>query len=231
MLTRLEWMFGPDKMEVLRNKTVVLFGCGGVGGFCLEALVRSGIGRLVVIDGDEVTPSNVNRQIIATANTIGRRKAELAKERALEINPHINIEVHDIIYTGDKYPNFIESLEADYVIDAIDMVTAKLHIIETCQRLGIPLISCMGGGNRVHPEMLQIADIKKTHMCPLAKVMRKELKKRGITKQLVLFSTEKPIKPVYRDGGSKSPASCAFVPSVAGLMLAGHVIRTFLEVE
>lgn len=229
MLTRLQWLVGEEKINTLANKTVLLFGCGGVGGFALEALVRSGIGHIVIVDGDKVTVSNLNRQIIATQETIGKRKAELGKARALSINPSVKIDAYDIVYTGETHPHFIEEINPDYVIDAIDMVSAKLSIIETCYRLGIPLISSMGTGNKVHPELLQIADIKKTHTCPLAKVVRKELKKRRIPKQLVLFSSEEPMKP-NRDDDSRSPGSCAFVPSVAGLMLAAHVIRTFLEV-
>lgn len=229
MLTRLQWLVGEEKINTLANKTVLLFGCGGVGGFALEALVRSGIGHIVIVDGDKVTVSNLNRQIIATQDTIGKRKAELGKARALSINPSVKIDAYDIVYTGETHPHFIEEINPDYVIDAIDMVSAKLSIIETCYRLGIPLISSMGTGNKVHPELLQIADIKKTHTCPLAKVVRKELKKRRIPKQLVLFSSEEPMKP-NRDDDSRSPGSCAFVPSVAGLMLAAHVIRTFLEV-
>lgn len=229
MLTRLQWLVGEEKINTLANKTVLLFGCGGVGGFALEALVRSGIGHIVIVDGDKVTVSNLNRQIIATQETIGKRKAELGKARALSINPSVKIDAYDIVYTGETHPHFIEEINPDYVIDAIDMVSAKLSIIETCYRLGIPLISSMGTGNKVHPELLQIADIKKTHTCPLAKVVRKELKKRRIPKQLVLFSLEEPMKP-NRDDDSRSPGSCAFVPSVAGLMLAAHVIRTFLEV-
>lgn len=229
MLTRLQWLVGEEKVNTLANKTVLLFGCGGVGGFALEALVRSGIGHIVIVDGDKVTVSNLNRQIIATQETIGKRKAELGKARALSINPSVKIDAYDIVYTGETHPHFIEEINPDYVIDAIDMVSAKLSIIETCYRLGIPLISSMGTGNKVHPELLQIADIKKTHTCPLAKVVRKELKKRRIPKQLVLFSSEEPMKP-NRDDDSRSPGSCAFVPSVAGLMLAAHVIRTFLEV-
>lgn len=229
MLTRLQWLVGEEKINTLANKTVLLFGCGGVGGFALEALVRSGIGHIVIVDGDKVTVSNLNRQIIATQETIGKRKVELGKARALSINPSVKIDAYDIVYTGETHPHFIEEINPDYVIDAIDMVSAKLSIIETCYRLGIPLISSMGTGNKVHPELLQIADIKKTHTCPLAKVVRKELKKRRIPKQLVLFSSEEPMKP-NRDDDSRSPGSCAFVPSVAGLMLAAHVIRTFLEV-
>ena len=198
MLTRLEWLVGPNKIQTLRDTSIALFGVGGVGGGALEALVRAGVGRIVIIDGDSIAPSNLNRQMITTHNTIGERKVEVAKARAL-------------------------------VIDAIDMVTAKLNIIEVCQRESIPVISCMGGGNRFYPEKLMIADINKSHTCPLARVMRRELKKRGIKKQLVLFSTEKPKKPQFR-GDATSPGTCSFVPPVAGFILAAHVLRTILEV-
>ncbi len=230
MLTRLEWLVGPDKIETLKGTSIALFGVGGVGGGTLEALVRAGVGRIVLIDGDKVTPSNLNRQLITTNETIGHRKVDLARARALAINPDIIVETHDIVYTDEAYPGFIESLNVDFVIDAIDMVTAKLNIIEICQREGIPVISCMGGGNRFYPEKLEIADINKTHTCPLARVMRRELKKRGIKKQLVLFSTEKPTKPQFRQDGT-SPGTCSFVPPVAGFILAAHVLRTILEVE
>ncbi len=190
MLTRLEWLVGPNKIQTLRDTSIALFGVGGVGGGALEALVRAGVGRIVIIDGDSIAPSNLNRQMITTHNTIGERKVEVAKTRALAINPDVVIETHDIMYTEENYPGFIQSLNVDYVIDAIDMVTAKLNIIEVCQRESIPVISCMGGGNRFYPEKLMIADINKSHTCPLARVMRRELKKRGIKKQLVLFSTE-----------------------------------------
>ena len=223
MLTRLEWLVGPDKIQTLKNTSVALFGVGGVGGGALEALVRAGVGRIVLIDGDSIAPSNLNRQMITTHDTIGERKVEVAKERALSINPD------DIMYTEESYPGFIQSLHVDYVIDAIDMVTAKLNIIEVCQRESIPVISCMGGGNRFYPEKLMIADINKSHTCPLARVMLRELKKRGIKKQLVLFSTEKPTKPQFR-GEATSPGTCSFVPPVAGFILAAHVLRTILEV-
>ena len=219
MLTRLEWLVGPDKIKTLKDTSVALFGVGGVGGGALEALVRAGVGRIVLIDGDSIAPSNLNRE----------RKVEVAKARALSINPDVVIETHDIMYTEENYPGFIQSLNVDYVIDAIDMVTAKLNIIEVCQRESIPVISCMGGGNRFYPEKLMIADINKSHTCPLARVMRRELKKRGIKKQLVLFSTEKPTKPQFR-GEATSPGTCSFVPPVAGFILAAHVLRTILEV-
>lgn len=230
MFTRLEWLVGKEKMADLGTKSVALFGCGGVGGFALEALVRTGVGRLVLIDGDKVTVSNLNRQLIATQATIGRRKVEVAKERALAIRPDMIVDTYDIVYTKDVYPTFLEDIKVDFVIDAIDMVTAKLAIIEECQKLGIPCISSMGTGNKMHPEMLTIADISKTHTCPLAKVMRRELRKRGIKHQPVVFSTEKPMTP-NRDDDSRSPGSCGFVPSVSGLMLASYVLRTLLEVE
>ena len=229
MLTRLEWLVGPDKIKTLKDTSVALFGVGGVGGGALEALVRAGVGRIVLIDGDSIAPSNLNRQMITTHDTIGERKVEVAKARALSINPDVVIETHDIMYTEENYPGFIQSLNVDYVIDAIDMVTAKLNIIEVCQRESIPVISCMGGGNRFYPEKLMIADINKSHTCPLARVMRRELKKRGIKKQLVLFSTEKPTKPQFR-GEATSPGTCSFVPPVAGFILAAHVLRTILEV-
>ena len=186
MLTRLEWLVGPDKIKTLKDTSVALFGVGGVGGGALEALVRAGVGRIVLIDGDSIAPSNLNRQMITTHDTIGERKVEVAKARALSINPDVVIETHDIMYTEENYPGFIQSLNVDYVID-------------------------------------------ESHSCPLARVMRRELKKRGIKKQLVLFSTEKPTKPQFR-GEATSPGTCSFVPPVAGFILAAHVLRTILEV-
>lgn len=230
MLTRLEWLVGKEGLERLQSKTVLLFGVGGVGGYALEALVRSGVGRIVIVDGDAVSISNLNRQIIGTVHTIGKRKVAVAKERAHSIRPNVIIEAHDMVYTGETYPTFIADVQPDYVIDAIDMVSAKLAIIEQCFYLGIPCISSMGTGNKMYPEQLSIADIYKTHTCPLAKVMRKELKKRRVKKQVVVFSTEEPLQP-NRDDDSRSPGSISFVPPVAGLMLAGYVIRKFLEVK
>lgn len=229
LLTRLEWLVGPDKINMLKHTSIALFGVGGVGGGALEALVRAGVGRIVLIDGDKVTPSNLNRQMITTHESIARRKVEVAKERALSINPNVVIETYDIMYTEEAYPGFIQSLNVDFVIDAIDMVTAKINIVEVCQANNIPLICSMGGGNRFYPEKLQIADIHKTHTDPLARVMRRELRKRRIKKQLVVFSTETPATPEFR-GEGKSPGTCSFVPPVAGFILAAHVLRTILEV-
>ena len=230
MLTRLQWLVGEEKIKTLQGKKVLLFGCGGVGSFALEALVRSGVGHIIIVDGDKVTVSNINRQLIALPSTVGQRKVEAAKERALAINPNLHIETYDMVYTGESHPTFIADINPDFVIDAIDMVSAKLYIIETCYNRNIPCISSMGTGNKMWPDQLKITDISKTHTCPLAKVMRKELRRRGIKKQIVLFSTEQPMTP-NRDDDSRSPGSCGFVPSVAGLHLAGHVIRTFLEVQ
>mgnify|MGYP004448813379 FL=1 len=230
MYTRINWLVGPDKVDKLKGASVALFGVGGVGGGALEALVRGGLGRIVIIDGDKITPSNLNRQMITTFDSIGRRKVEVAKERALSINPDLVIEAYDQVYTEEACPGFIQSLNVDFVIDAIDMVTAKIDIVEQCQKSNIPLISCMGGGNRFYPEKLQITDIKKTYMCPLAKVMRKELKARRINKLTVLFSTEVPTKPAFRGDEGTSPGTTSLVPPVAGFMLAAHVIRTILEV-
>lgn len=231
MFTRYEWLLGKDTVADLKTKSVAVFGCGGVGSFAIETLVRSGIGRIVIIDGDQVTPSNMNRQLIAQPDTVGKRKAELGKARALMLRPDMIVEGCDLVYTKEKYPDFIENMKVDFVIDAIDMVTAKLDIIMECQRLGIPCISAMGTGNKVHPELLTFADIHKTHMCPLAKVMRRELRARHVKKQMVLFSKEHPRTPDRGDDTSRSPGTCAFVPSVAGIMLAGYVVRYLAGIE
>lgn len=230
IFTRTEWLLGKDRVRALQEKSVVVFGCGGVGSFAIEALVRTGIGRIIIVDGDKVTASNINRQLIALPATIGRRKVEAAGERILAIRPDIQLETWDIVYSEEKYPHFLEELQVDFLVDAIDTVSAKLSLIEQCHKLGIPCISSMGAGNKLHPEQLKIADIKNTHTCRLARVMRRELRKRGITNQPVVFSTEKPLVPV-RDDDSLSPGSCGFVPSVAGLMMAGYVIRQLAGVE
>ena len=227
MLTRLEWLAGKESVAALQRRSVAVFGCGGVGSFAIEGLVRSGVGRVVVIDGDVITPSNLNRQLIAEPDTIGRRKALVTAERAKRIRPEVTAEAHDIVYTAEVHPDFIKNLGVDFVIDAVDMVTAKLDIIEQCHLNGIPCISSMGAGNKMQPELLRLADINRTHTCPLAKVIRKELRKRGIKKHQVVFSPEAPITPV-RDEDSKSPGSCMFVPSVAGLLMSGYVLRQLL---
>ncbi len=226
--TRLEWLIGQDGLERLQKSSVALFGCGGVGSYTMEALVRSGIGRLVIIDGDEVTISNINRQLIALPRHVGRRKVDVAKERCLSIRPDMEVIAQDLFYTESKYPQFVESLRVDMVVDAIDMVAAKLDIIESCRNLAIPCISAMGTGNKLDPTKLVMTDISKTSICPLARVMRRELKKKGILSHPVVYSTEVPLVP-NREDDSKSPGSCGFVPSVAGLFLASYVIRQLLQ--
>lgn len=231
MITRLEWLVGKEHARLMKNKSVAVFGCGGVGSFAVEALVRSGIGRIVVIDGDEVEITNINRQLIALPATIGMRKVEVSKERCLSINPELVFEGLDIVYTHEKYPTLIADLKVDYIIDAIDMVTAKLDLIEQSRAEGIPIISAMGTGNKLDPTRLAVADIAKTHTCPLARVMRRELKKRKILHTDVVFSSEAPRAPQWDDAESSSPGSCAFVPSVAGMTMASYVARKLMEVE
>lgn len=231
MFTRYEWLVGKGNVETLKTKAVAVFGCGGVGSFAVEMLVRAAIGRIVIIDGDTVVPSNMNRQLIAEPTTLGQQKAELGKQRALRLRPDMQAEAHNIVYTKADYPGFIENLKVDYIVDAVDMVTAKLDIITECQRLGIPCISSMGMGNRVHPEYIAIGDIYKTHMDPLAKVMRKELRKRGIKRQPVVFSTESPIVPDRGADTSRSPGTCSFMPCVAGINLAGYVVRDLIGLK
>ncbi len=230
LYTRINWLTGPEKIEKLKNTSVALFGTGGVGGGALEALVRGGIGRIVLVDGDSIAPSNLNRQMITSQATIGRCKVEVAKERALAINPDCQVEAYDLFYTEEAHPGFIQGLHVDFVIDAIDMVKAKIDIVEQCQASGIGLISSMGGGNRFYPEKIQIADIKKTFNDPLARVMRQQLKKRRINKLTVAFSTEVPTKPAFRGDEGTSPGTTSMVPPVLGFTLAAYVIRTILEV-
>lgn len=231
MFTRYEWLIGKDKVEALKTKSVAVFGCGGVGSFVVEMLVRAAIGRIIIIDGDSVAPSNMNRQLIAEPSTLGQRKADAGKQRSLMLRPDMQVEAYDIVYTKTDYPDFIEKLNVDYVVDAVDMVTAKIDIIMECQRLGIPCISSMGMGNRIHPECVTVGDIYKTHMDPLAKVMRKELRKRGVKKQQVVFSTEIPIIPDRGDDNSRSPGTCSFMPCVAGINLAGCVVRNLIGLK
>lgn len=209
-------------VETLQNAKVLVFGVGGVGGHVIEALVRSGVGRVDICDHDVVSESNCNRQIIATCKTIGLKKVDVMKERAISINPDLNMDTFSCFYLPEKASNFDFS-KYDYIIDAIDNVTAKLSIIEEAKKARTQIISSMGTGNKLHPELFQIADIEKTSVCPLAKVMRRELKKRGIQKVKVLFSTEEPVLK------NRIPASIAFVPAVAGLLIAGEVIRDLID--
>ncbi len=229
-LSRTELMIGLDGLEKLKNSKVILFGIGGVGSFTAEALARSGVGHLTLVDGDDVALTNCNRQLIATSKTIGTPKAAAMKARILEILPDATVEAHQIYYTKETQTQFDLS-NYDYVIDAIDMVTSKLLLIENARAASVPIICSMGTGNKLHPELFEIDYIEKTSICPLAKVMRKELKNRGITKVKVVYSKELPKTPATSEetGKRQIPASISFVPPVAGMILAGEVVRHLLQ--
>ena len=220
--SRTELLFGKKAMERLSSSRVAVFGIGGVGGFTVEALARSGVGAIDLIDHDKVCLTNINRQIIATHKTVGKYKVDAAAERILEINPDCKVTAHKIFYMPDTQDGFDFS-PFDYIVDAIDTVTGKLLIAENAVECGVPVISCMGAGNKLDPTAFEVADIFETSVCPLAKVMRRELKKRGIERLKVVYSKEEPKKPVATE--PRVPASNAFVPSVAGLIIAGEVIK------
>ena len=221
--SRTELLLGKEKLNSLKDKKVAIFGLGGVGSFVTEGISRCGIGNFILVDNDEISPSNINRQLYALQSTVGRKKTELAKERILDINPQANIETFDIFYLLET-ENQIDLSNCDYIIDAIDTISAKLLLIEKAKEFNIPIISSMGTGNKLNPFAFQITDIFKTSVCPLARTMRYELKKRGYnSKSLknlkVLFSTEIPVS------NNRPPASISFVPSVAGFMIASEVIK------
>ena len=229
--SRTELLLGKEAMEGLENKRVAIFGIGGVGGYVCEALVRSGVGHFDLVDNDTVSLTNINRQIIATHSTVGRQKVEVMKERMLDINPNADISIHQCFFLPENANEF--SFETyDYVVDAVDTVTAKIEIIMKCKELGVPVISAMGAGNKLDPSRFRVADIYKTTMCPLAKVMRKEMKKRGVKDLKVVFSDEMPVSPIETEnveplnpGKRATPGSIAFAPSAAGLVLASEVIK------
>lgn len=225
--SRQELIFGKDANEKLKNSYVAVFGLGGVGSYCVEALVRSGIGKIDIIDNDKISVSNINRQLYATTKTVDLFKTEIAKERCLEINPDLEITVYNTFFMPDTSAEFDFS-KYDYVVDAIDTVTGKIEIIMCANKENVPIISCMGTGNKINPLMLEVADIYKTSVCPLAKVMRHEMKKRNIKKLKVVYSKENPITPKKSDEETnkrQTPGSSSFVPSVAGLIIAGEVIK------
>ncbi len=229
---RTKRLLGSDAMEKLAGAHVAVFGIGGVGGHAVDALVRSGIGEITIVDSDEVAESNINRQLIATTQSVGRKKVAIMKEHLLDINPEVEIHMHDCFFLPETKGQFDFS-EYDYVIDAVDTVTAKLALVEACQEMGVPIISSMGAGNKLDPTAFEVADIYKTSVCPLAKVMRKELKSRGIKHLKVVYSKEIPLEPKENEGfvsdekrsRRATPGSIAFVPSVAGLILAGEVVK------
>lgn len=222
---RTEMLLGGEALKKLNNSKVAVFGVGGVGGYVVEALARSGVGNLVLVDKDTVDRTNINRQIIALESTVGHPKVEVAKNRCLDINPDINIEAYQTFYLPDTADQF-DFEQYDYIVDAIDTVTGKLQLIERAREAGVPIISSMGAGNKLNPADFQVADIKDTSVCPLAKVMRKELKKRGIDSLKVVYSKEKPISVPNSSGERKvAPGSVAFVPSVVGLIIASEVVK------
>lgn len=225
-LERQRQLIGDPATERLSRASVLVFGCGGVGGFAVEALVRAGIGRLTVVDHDTVAESNINRQIIATTRTVGMPKVKAIAERALEINPALELEGLSVFADAENIAAIIDRAAPDFIIDAIDSVTSKLCIARHAQERGIPIISSMGTGNKLDPARFHICDISKTHTCPLARVMRRELPKHGVRRLTVLFSDEPPVRT-----GLREPASISFVPSVAGLMIAGHCIRNLCGIE
>ena len=227
--SRTELLLGTPAMDKLKKATVAVFGLGGVGGYVVEALARSGVGTLVLVDHDTISLTNINRQIFATHSTLGMDKAEVAKARVLDINPEITVTAHKIFY-GPDTAHLFDFSQYDYIVDAIDTVTGKLALITAAQAAGTPIISSMGTGNKLDPSKFQITDISKTSVCPLARVMRKECAKRGIRHLKVLFSTEDPLSPglvteELPEGRRSLPGSVAYVPSVAGLMIAGAVIQ------
>ncbi len=222
--TRTETLIGAEALSKLKQARVAVFGIGGVGGYVVEALARAGVGNLDLIDNDDVSLTNLNRQIIALHSTIGQPKVDVAKQRVLDINPGVNVVIHKKFFSPETSAEFDFS-KYDYVVDAIDSVTGKIELVLKSQEANVPIISSMGTGNKLHPEMFEIADIYKTSVCPLAKVMRTELKKRGVKKLKVLYSKETPIK----QEGQRVPASISFVPPVAGLIIAGEVIRDLIK--
>ncbi len=240
--SRTQLMFGTDGIEKLAGSRVAVFGVGGVGGFTVEALARSGIGALDLIDDDKVSLSNINRQIIALNSTVGKYKVDVAKERVLDINPHCKVTVHRTFFMPETADQFDFS-QYDYVIDAIDTVTGKIEIIMQAKAAGIPVISSMGAGNKLDPTAFRVTDIYKTSVCPLAKVIRREMKKRGVKKLKVVYSEELPMKCLgeqdtedtsdQRSGKPKRfvPGSNSFVPSVVGLIIAGEVIKDLTGVN
>jgi tRNA A37 threonylcarbamoyladenosine dehydratase len=245
--SRTELLIGEDGINKLQNAKVAVFGVGGVGSFVVEGLVRAGVGHFVLVDDDKICLTNLNRQIIATRNTIGKYKVDVAKERILEINPNATVEIYQEFYMPNSESNILTE-DLDYVVDCIDTVTAKIELVINCKKLNIPIISAMGTGNKLDPSKFEITDIYKTSVCPLAKVMRKELRKRNIESLKVIYSKEEPIKINQEANcscktncicppGTKRkcsirnqvPGSISFVPSVAGLMIAGEIVREIIK--
>lgn len=235
--SRTQLLFGSDAMEKLASSRVAVFGVGGVGGYVVEALVRSGIGAIDIVDDDKVCLSNLNRQIIALHSTVGRYKVDVAEERIKDINPDCTVYKHRMFYVPDTRDHFDFS-QYDYVVDAIDTVKGKIELVMQAQEANVPIISSMGAGNKTNPAMFEVSDIYKTSVCPLAKVMRYELRKRGVKHLKVVYSKEQPLTPqsdsssqaeVPQPGRRTVPGSTAFVPSAVGLIIAGEVVKDLIK--
>ena len=228
MFQRTELLIGKENLNKLQHSHVIVFGVGGVGGFAIEALVRSGIGEISIVDFDTVDLTNLNRQIIATQDSIGKLKTSVMRDRLLSINPNVIVHEFPEKFSMENSDLFFKDKKYDYIVDAIDLVTSKLALAEIAKNLSIPIISSMGTGNKIEPTMLGVADINKTSVCPLARVMRKELKNRGIKKLKVVYSKELPKKP-FNESGSREKkvnvGSIAFVPSTAGLIIASEIVK------
>ncbi|SHJ62823.1 tRNA A37 threonylcarbamoyladenosine dehydratase [Geosporobacter subterraneus DSM 17957] len=239
--SRTELVIGTDNLEKLKNAKVAVFGIGGVGTYAVEGLARSGVGKFVLVDDDDICLTNINRQIHAMRSTIGKPKVEMMKARVLDINPRAEVETYKMLYNAETAEQLLAA-DYDYVVDAIDMVSAKLDLVERCSKMKLPIISSMGAGNKLDPTRFEVTDIFKTTICPLAKVMRKELRKRGVEKLKVVYSKEEPIEPKAISSDCKTdcicpnkdrtctvrhqiPGSVAFVPSVAGLIIASVVVK------
>ncbi len=234
---RTKMLIGAEALEILQKSRVAVFGVGGVGGYVIEALARSGIGTLDIIDNDTISVTNINRQIIALNSTVGLSKVQVAKERLLDINPKITVNTYKTFFTPETASDF-DFEKYDYVVDAIDTVVGKLELILRAKQVGVPIICSMGTGNKLNPTMFEVSDISKTTVCPLAKVIRQELKKRKIKKVKVVYSKETPLKPIITDeekiekkGNRIAPASNSICPAVAGLILASEVIKDLIAIE
>lgn len=226
--SRTELLIAKEGIEKLNKSKVAVFGIGGVGSFVVEGLARAGVGNFILVDNDTIALSNLNRQIIATHKTIGKSKVEVAKERILEINPNAKVEIYQEFFMPESKGILDDTV--DYIVDSVDTVTAKIELVIRANELNIPIISSMGTGNKLDPTRFEVTDIYKTEVCPLAKVMRKELKSRGIKKLKVVYSKEEPIKLVQTSENKKQvPGSISFVPSVVGLIIAGEVIRDIIN--
>lgn len=230
--SRTKLLIGENALQKLQNSSVIVFGIGGVGGYVVEALARSGVGSIDIVDNDKIAPSNLNRQIVALNSTLGQNKVDVAESRMLDINPNLKIKKFQVFYT-EETKDIFDFSKYDYIIDAIDTVKSKISLIEQSKKYNIPIICSMGAGNKLDPTAFKVSDISKTTVCPLAKAIRLELKKKNIKDVKVVYSTETPIKPkeiIIEDSKKRqTPSSIAFVPSVAGLIIAGEVIKDLIK--